>query len=281
MTRTYRSWPALILIVALVAGCSTMRGFLNPDPRPGFDQRYNQLINQQPPAATRDADLLQLAREANAKAGSAGEAQDKVNYYARAATYAWAANTEEARARVILNADAGNSLCKSFPADQFKPARDCALLAAYGPVAAAESALDEIDRSKPASPTTTVVNLDSLTAIDGQAERFEGIVVRQWPTVDGVMAAPGVPADTVGWFGESKRRQWCRFYLITNQAKRWKVDPSTRAASLEVRTRIAKHSDTVFNAGKQPFGVSSRSAALNMCRPYAEPSQPSIPALAS
>ena len=278
MTRKFSAWTALVLIMALLAGCGQMRGILNVDPHAEFDRRYDDLKNQQPSPA-RDAALLQLARDANEEAGSTRDTKDKINFHSRAATYAWAANTEEALIQVILSADAGYRLCQSFPDEQRKPGRDCALLAAYGPVASGESALSQIETSKPDSPTTTVVNMDSLRAIDGHAERFKGVVVRQWPTAEAAIAAPEVPEDTAAWFAESKRRQWCRFYWITNQAKRWKLDPSTRAASRQVRTRIAGHYDAVFAAGKDRIGVDSPNAAFNLCAPYAQPSQPSVPAL--
>lgn len=273
MGTKYRPYLTFLLVAALLSACTSF------DPRGDYDRQYDALVKQSR-SPSREASLLRLASEANARASSAKEAQDKVNYYARAATYAWAAGTEGALSQVILNADAGKRLCQTFPADQFKPARDCALLVAYGPVAAGEAALNQIDAHKPDSPTTTAVNLDSLMMIDTQAERFERIVVRQWPTVDRDMARGKVPAGTVEWFNESKRRQWCRFYVMTNQAKRWKLGSGNQVQSRQTRTALAKHANAVFAAGNKLVGTRNRTAALNACVPLTHISQPAVPAIA-
>lgn len=270
MGTQHRRYLILILLAGTVAGCVTAGS---------LDRGFDDLINQ-PPSTQREAGFVELANDANAKARSSAEPQDKINFYARAATYAWAADTDEALQLVILNANAGEQLCATFPANQFKPARDCALLTAFEPVAAGEAALDQISSLKPESPTTTVVGLESLETIASQSERFERIVANQWPSVDSTMAAAGTPTDTAAWFNESKRRQWCRFYLMTAQAKRWKLDPATQSESGQARTIIAKSADAVFAAGHQLVGTGSRSTALNACAPFSQPTQPSVPNIA-
>jgi hypothetical protein len=267
MGTTYRPHLILILVAGLVAGCVTAGS---------LDRGFDDLISL-PPSPSRDAGLVNLANDANAKAKSAAEPQDKINYYARAATYAWAAGTDEALRLVISNADAGEQLCATFPANRFKPARDCALLVAFEPVAAGESVLDRVNALKPESPTTTVVGLDSLVAIASQTDQFKGIVVNQWPGVDNVMSAQGTPPDTAAWFDESKQRQWCRFYVMTGQAKRWKLDPATQGESSNARAAIVRNVDAVFDAGHQLVGTNSPSQAMTKCAPFSQPTRPAVP----
>ena len=86
-----------------------------------------------------------------------------------------------------------------------------------------------------------------------------------------------LPADTIDWFGKSKRRQWCRFHLTTMLAGNWRLEASNREASDQLSARIVEHNKTVLAVGKRN-NIANERTALDVCS--REPLQPVAPDIA-
>jgi len=172
-----------------------------------------------------DQGLLDLSRQSIAAAAKAKNQESRIALHFLAASAAWQSDAPDADRQAILAADAGATLCRDFPADRFKPARDCAVLGTLHIIVAGEAILRTIRAHITGRPEQRVLDLANWNAVDEGSKQFRLNVLARFGDIDRHIAAiRGVDSTVVQWHGAAKRRLWCQYWItVSSTVDDWRT----------------------------------------------------------
>lgn len=265
--------PTLLAVALVLAGCSAVE-------LSDYQGRYHALVaaKQNAGAETRrdggplgrydagrvlrsnaDGDLLALADESVGAAGKAGDTETKIALHFLAAVAAWQSEAPGADARAAEVAVAGSELCRGFPAERFKPARDCAVLGTLHIVVAGENILGEIDARRRKNPLFTPLDPAGWAAIQDGSVRFRSNVVARFGDMDShLRTIRGVDTTVVEWHVEAKKRLWCNYWqAVAFTVRNWKTNsPETESARAALTATAGEITALAQdNLGFDPSGI--------------------------